>query len=352
MVVADDGALPLPWLAPALAAALAAGHRGHALLLDAAPGNGALPLALTLAQSLLCEDTAPAQAACGRCAACRLVQARVHPDLFVLLPQALRREHDWPLADDREADDGKRKPSRQVRVGEIRGLVDWVTRTASRGRGKVAVVHPADAMNPAAANALLKTLEEPPSGTRIVITAADPARLLPTVASRCQTVALHAPAAATAQAWLAAQGVTGGEVLLAAAGGRPLDAQALAGAGIDAAAWARLPAAVARGDAAALSGWPVPAIVDALAKLCHDAMAQAVGTAPRFFPPGAVPRGATLPALVDWQRDLLRLARNDEHPWHEPLLVDALVAAAAAVLGSAPPPSSPVAQRRFATLPR
>ncbi|MBE0549226.1 MAG: DNA polymerase III subunit delta', partial [Rubrivivax sp.] len=172
MVVDAAGTLPLPWLAEPLAAALAT-HRGHALLVHGAAGVGALPFALVLAQAWLCEDTAPAAARpCGRCGSCRLVQSHVHPDLLVLLPETLRRAHDWPLADDKgEGEDAKRKPSRQIRINEVRSLIDWSTRTSARGRGKVAVLHPAEALNAQSANALLKTLEEPPAGTRLVLTA-------------------------------------------------------------------------------------------------------------------------------------------------------------------------------------
>ncbi|HLL18035.1 MAG TPA: DNA polymerase III subunit delta', partial [Rubrivivax sp.] len=155
MVVNAEGELPLPWLAGPLAQALAS--PGHALLLHAPPGNGALELAATLAQACLCEST-EAGRPCGRCGSCRLVHSRLHPDLFVLLPQALRREHGWPLVDDKpDSDDSKRKPSRQIRIDEVRALIDWSTKTSARGRGKVALLHPAEALNPQAANALLKT---------------------------------------------------------------------------------------------------------------------------------------------------------------------------------------------------
>jgi DNA polymerase-3 subunit delta' len=69
----------------------------------------------------------------------------------------------------------------------------------------------------------------------------------------------------------------------------------------------------------------VPRVVDALLKLCHDALARAAGAAPRYFPAASVP-SAGVNALLAWQRSLLRVARHDEHPWHEGLLVDALVA--------------------------
>lgn len=326
LVVGDDGVLPLPWLAAPLADALAR-QRGHALMLHGAAGIGTLPFGLVLAQAWLCEaESTSAPRPCGRCGSCRLVQGRLHPDLFVLLPEAQRRALGWLLVDDKPEDD--KKPSRQIRIDEVRGAIDWVMKTSARGRGKVLLLHPAEAINLQAGNALLKTLEEPPAGTRVLLGVADPAHLLPTVRSRCQRLALPAPPAEQAAAWLRGQGVQGAEVLLAACADRPLDALALAQAGVDAAAWTALPQALARGQGAVLAGWPVPRTVDALLKLCHDALSLAAGGAARYFPAGSVPAGARIAALLDWQRELLRVASHDEHPWNEGLLAESLVAQA------------------------
>jgi DNA polymerase-3 subunit delta' len=328
LTVDDSGELPLPWLAAPLADVLAR-QRGHALMLHGPAGIGTLHFGLALAQAWLCEAAAApgTPRPCGRCGSCRLVQSHGHPDLFVLLPETLRQQHAWPLADDKpESEDGKKKPSKQIRIDEVRSAIDWVGKTSARGRGKVVLLHPAEALNLQAASALLKTLEEPPPGTRVLLGVADPANLLPTVRSRCQRVPLPPPTQAEATRWLAEQGVKDAEVLLAAASGRPLEAQALAAAGIDGAAWTALPRAVANGQGGALNGWPPPRAIDALLKLCHDALAIAAGAAPRYFPAAGMPRGAAIGALIDWQHELLRVARHDEHPWHEGLLLDALVA--------------------------
>lgn len=342
LVVGESGALPLPWLAEPLARALAA-QRGHATLLHAAPGVGALEFALVLAQAWLCEAAPPGTsyaAPCGRCGSCRLVHSHGHPDLLVLMPETLRREKAWPLVDDKiEGDDAERKPSRQIRIDETRSLVDWVYKTSSRGRGKVVVLHPAEALNAHSANALLKTLEEPPAGTRLLLTAGDPSLLLPTVRSRCQNLVLPAPTAASASEWLAGQGIAEPAVLLAACSGRPLDALALAQAGVGADVWSNLPQAVARGHIAAFAGWPMPRVLDALHKLCHDAMARAAGGPTRFFAADRLPAAADLDKLAAWQQELARVARHDEHPWNEGLLLDALVTAGAAALAGGKRPS-------------
>lgn len=331
-VVGIDGELPLPWLAAPLADVLAS-QRGHALLLHATPGAGALHFALALAQAWLCEAVPGIRQPCGRCGSCRLVQSHVHPDLQVLLPEFLRREHDWPLAGDKPAgEDDRRKPSRQIKVDDVRDLIDRVHCTTARGRGKVVLLHPAEALNAQSANALLKTLEEPPEGTRLLMTTADPALLLPTVLSRCQRIALPDMPVIDAEGWLAAQGIGEPGVLLAACSGRPLEALALARGGVDARVWSALPAAMARGQGGAFAGWPIPRVLDALHKLCHDAMAVACGARPRFFAADRMPAAAPLPALAAWSRELDRVARHDDHPWNEPLLVDMLVQAASRAL--------------------
>lgn len=340
-VVGDDGALPLPWLAQPLAQALAAA-RSHALLLRCSPGAGALGLALTLAQTLLCDSRAASGAggwACGRCASCRLAQAQSHPDLFVLLPEQDRRDSGWLLRDDKhegdEGKEGKRKASRQIRIDDVRGLLDWVTKTSARGRGKLAVLHPAEALNPHAASALLKTVEEPPAGTRIVFTCSDAQHLLPTIRSRCQLVAVPPLPPGDVARWLAAQGVLEPGVLLAACDGRPLDALAWHQRGIDAARWSALPADLGAGRPGVAGGSAVAEAVAMLLKVCHDATAAAVGAAPRYLPAARLPAGLALPALVRWQRELLELAAAAEHPWHEALAIDALVAGARRALQGA-----------------
>jgi DNA polymerase-3 subunit delta' len=208
-------------------------------------------------------------------------------------------------------------------------------------------------LNLQSANALLKTLEEPPPGTRLVLTCTDPALLLPTVLSRCQRQRLAEPPPDQAAAWLAGQGVADradAQVLLAACSGRPLDALALVQAGVSAADWAALPAAVAAGNAGALAGWPLPRALDTLHKLCHDAMACATGAAPRYFPAGRVPAHGQPVLLSAWAKELDRVARNDDHPWHEMLLLEALVRQAAQALAPAPALQRR-ASSRLATLP-
>ena len=117
----------------------------------------------------------------------------------------------------------------------------FAQQTSSRGGAKVVVIYPAERMNPASANTLLKTLEEPPGRARFVLASAAPQRLLPTVRSRCQSLRVPLPALDVAAGWLAARQVVQPEVLLAAAGGQPLEAHERLALGVDAPAWLRLP---------------------------------------------------------------------------------------------------------------
>ena len=332
--VGRDGALPLPWLADAVQRATALAG-AHALLIHGPAGAGHLDLGLVLAQAALCEQTLAAGAAlpatgCGRCASCHLVATRVHPDLLLVVPELLRVQLGWAEEDDSKPTKTDAKPSKDIKVEQIRQAIDWCRHTSGRGRGKVLLLHSADALNAVAANALLKTLEEPPGRLRLFLTSQDPERLLATVRSRCQRLPLHLPAPALAMTWLDKQGQTDAAPLLQAAGGSPLEALAWGQEGLNAALLAALPRQVAAGDPTLLAGRAVPRVVDLLLRLSHDAQVLAAGGEPRFFAAAHMPSGVDLAALLAWQDVLMRTARHDEHPWNAGLLIESLLSQAAA----------------------
>lgn len=342
-MVGADGQLPLPWLGVPLQQALRT-QRGHALLVHGAPGTGQFEMALCLAQAWLCEGDASAQP-CGTCASCHLVQAHSHPDLLVMLPEALRAALGWGEADEGDEGEGgkssKAKPSKEIKVEAVRTAVSFAQSTSARGRCKVVLVHPAERMNAIAANTLLKTLEEPPGIARFVLSCGAPDALLPTIRSRCQAVALGLPPADAASRWLAAHKVAQPEVMLAAAGGQPLEALEWVNEGVDAVTWMRLPRQVAAGEAGSLAAWPLPRLLDALQKLCHDAMSLACGAAPRYFPVASLPTGAALPALAAWSKALRDTQRHAEHPWNMPVMVESLVLQARQALAAPTPARGP-----------
>jgi DNA polymerase III subunit delta' len=345
-MVDTEGSLPLPWLEQPLSEALRT-RRAHALLVHGPQGVGQFELALALAQAWLCDAPdapVPKTRGCGVCAACRLVQARSHPDLLVVLPEALREALGW--ASDSPGDDvaagSKAKPSKEIKVDAVRAIVAFAQTSSARGRGKVVVLHPAERMNAVAANTLLKTLEEPAGDSRFVLSSAAPDALLPTIRSRCQALALAVPPADVALAWLTEQGVARPEVLLAATGGQPLEALDWAGQGVDADLWASLPRIVVRGESAALSNWPLPRLVNALQKLCHDLLCRAVGAQPRFFAELPVVPASRLPAVSEWARALTLAARHAEHPWNAGLMAEALLQQGqAALMAKASAPARP-----------
>ena len=336
-MVGAGGQISLPWLAAPLQAALAT-QRSHALLVLGPRGVGQFDLSLALAQGWLCEG-ATLPRPCGGCAACKLVLARSHPDLLVLLPEALREPLGWGMAGSEEGDApassdaaAKRKPSKDIRIDEVRLAVAFAQTTSARGRAKVVVLHPVERMNMTSANALLKTLEEPAGAARLVLSTSAPESLLPTIRSRCQVVPLRLPDVDVAATWLAARDVAQPTVLLAATGGQPQEALQWAGEGVTADTWLALPGQLLRGEAGTLGGWPLPRLIDMLQKLCHDLLRLSVGAAPRYFPAAALGSGATLERLNRWAVALRGQVHHAEHPWNASLMVDALVEQARAAM--------------------
>jgi DNA polymerase-3 subunit delta' len=339
-VVADDGLLPLPWLAAPLGEVLRT-QRGHALLVHGPQGIGQFELAFCLAQTWLCERLpAATQAAtsavpaCGQCASCRLVQAHSHPDLLILVPEAYREA--LGLSEDPSDTDkaSKAKPSKDIKVESVRLAVQFAQTTSARGRGKVVLIHPAERMNTIAANTLLKTLEEPPGQARFILSCGSPDELLPTIRSRCQAVPLRLPDPVLARDWLAQHKVAQPEVLLAGAGGQPLEALQWSREGVDAVTWTRLPKQLAAGESGSLATWPLPRLLDALHKLCHDALCLTCGAEPRYFPRAAMPRAVSVEALNAWSKALTRTLRHAEHPWSMPVMVESLVQQAQSALST------------------
>ncbi|MEO8739493.1 MAG: DNA polymerase III subunit delta' [Casimicrobiaceae bacterium] len=209
-----------PWLRAIEASTVAERERWpHALLLAGPRGIGKRLLALHLAQALLCEAPLPTGAACGSCVGCNLVMRGTHPDLRLIEPIIYNDEGDATSVD-------------SITVEPIRELVDFALLSSHRGRAKVAVIAPAEALNGAAANALLKTLEEPPAGTYLMLVTHQPGRLPATLVSRCRRLPLAHPDAAVAEPWLTERGVANAAVVLAQVGGAPWRALEIADADV------------------------------------------------------------------------------------------------------------------------
>jgi len=185
---------PPPWLAPSwrmLAEAIGSGRIHHALLFASPRGYGKRALAGAFATSLLCQQRKADGSACGTCRSCLLVAAGSHPDLARVTFEI--------------RDDGR--PRTELTVDQLRALGARLSLASQFGGWQIALIDPADAMNPNAANALLKTLEEPSTNTVIALIADDPSRLPPTIRSRCQKIDLPMPTRDQALAWLRSRGV-------------------------------------------------------------------------------------------------------------------------------------------------
>ncbi len=316
-----------PWIQAQLGQLLSL--RGHAWLLQGPSGLGQYPLAMALASAWLCE--APVEeGACGTCGSCHSIEVRTHADLFVLMPETVMLQLGWPLSEKAqgELDKKERKPSKEVRVDAMRDAVEFSQRTSARGRGKVVLIFPADRMNTVTANALLKTLEEPPGDVRFVLATEAAHQLLPTVRSRCLTHTMQWPAAPDAMALLIANGMAepDARALLRASGQRPDNALQLHQRGVTSALWSQLPRNLASGNLAAFADWAAADLVDALQKLCHDLLVVAAGGSPRFYEKADLPRRTDFHTLAQWWRDLSQTARTVEHPFNAGLFLEALVA--------------------------
>lgn len=210
--------------------ALAAGRLPHALLFQGAEGTGKADAALALAAAIQCEAGGPD--ACGECGPCLKVRKNLHPDVL-RITRLPKRETAAP-ADEPEEDEGEddadgKELRRVITVDQIREMAEHASFAPREGRARVFVIDPADRMNVAAQNALLKTLEEPPGGATIVLVSSRPHALLPTVRSRCLAVRFRTMTSSDLASLLVARGMGPEEARerAALAEGRPRIALAL-----------------------------------------------------------------------------------------------------------------------------
>ena len=202
-----SAAIPLPWQAEAwrqLVESRRQGRLSHALLLGGPEGLGKSLLAEVLARTLLCREPTESGHACGGCRDCRLFEAGTHPDFHRIAPE---------------------EGSSQIRIEAIRGLLDDSTLVVGEARARIFLIDPAHAMGMAAANALLKTLEEPPAGIHLLLVSSHPERLPVTIRSRCRQLNFRVPPAGEAAAWLRQAAGLDDErarLLLELAGGGPV----------------------------------------------------------------------------------------------------------------------------------
>jgi DNA polymerase-3 subunit delta' len=311
----------------------------HAVLLVGQRGAGKFALAHAFAAGLLCESPRPDGGACGTCHPCNWVATGGHPDFRLLQPEALAEEDEVPSGDERK----KEKASQQITIAQVRGLDDFLAVGTHRAGLRVVLIHPAEAMNRNTANALLKSLEEPPPGTLFLLCCSEPLRLLPTIRSRCQAVAVNPPPAAVSERALAAAGVADPGRWLALAGGSPMLAADLAVSARD--GWpdllTRQLLVSADIDPSRLAGdlekilkesrgrLPLRAIVEFMQKWLIDLNLAAHGMALRYFPLqqatiGQLAGGLDPLRLARGYRALLERRRASEQPLNVRLFLEGL----------------------------
>ena len=313
----------------------------HSLLMAGPRGLGKFDLARLFAASLLCEAPLANGEACNHCPACNWLSQGNHPDFRLLQPDALAETDSDDSGEGKEAKESGKKASQQITIDQVRGLDDFLHVGTHRQGLRVVIVCPAEAMNRSTANALLKTLEEPAPGTLFLLVSNEPERLLPTIRSRCQSVAVPLPSVERSKAWLTAAGTTGGERWLALAGGAPLLAAELGasgerllidallghlgrGAALDPLAAAAVLEKIVKAEK---GGTPMKRLMEWAQKWFVDMSLAASGLPVRYFVDESK-QIAGLVARTDAQRVLafarktLQYKRHSEHPLNSRLFLE------------------------------
>jgi DNA polymerase-3 subunit delta' len=187
----------------------------HALLLRGRAGTGKHEFALNLSQALLCSQANTEHAACGKCPSCIWFAEGGHPDFRLISSEDAETTEETP----------KKKTAKksQISVLQIRQLIDYLSLSSHQFNSRrIILISPAETLNIASANALLKMLEEPPANTLFLLVTSQPQRLLATIISRCQAIDMPLPNRSDALSWLTSQHITHAETVLAYAGGAPL----------------------------------------------------------------------------------------------------------------------------------
>jgi len=317
------------WHDDAWRLAQAAVARGaHALLIAGARGLGKGEFALRLAAGYLCGSRSGDGVACGKCASCHWLNAGTHPDFALIEPRTEESEEDKTSS----SMTGRGRP---ITVDQIRQLADFMTLTAHGRAGKTVVIRPAESMHAAAANALLKNLEEPPPGVLFLLVTDRSALLLPTVRSRCLQIPIRLHDRAMAERWLAREGCAEPALQLALCGGAPVEALAISRD----TTWGRRREFLGRlagtsSDAVALAesvrDVPPPVVLGWLQKWTFDLLFVSACGRVRYHVDmhdklGACARRSSPLALSRIHRELLSLQRHAQHPLNPRLFLEQML---------------------------
>lgn len=303
----------------------------NALLIKGAQGIGKLELAQNFAQSLLCESPLQSGLPCCECDACRWFEQGTHPDFRSIQPDALN------VADEGSEKESGKKPSREIGVDQIRALAGFANLSAHRGGYRIVLFHPAESMNNNAANALLKTLEEPTEKLLFLMVTHKPQQLLPTILSRCLSFSVATPSRELGLAWLKQQGVDHPENALAQSGFAPLQALHWAEEGEGTEERNILLAEIQRPmqlDALALAEKlqrsPAVLVIHCLQQWCYDLASSKLAGRARYFPQQLETLqklSFNMPAirLLRFQKELLTAKREAYHPLNSKLQFESIL---------------------------
>ena len=306
------------------------------MLLTGPSGIGKRAFAQAIAARLLCESPTSA-GACDACPSCHWLAGSNHPDFRYLRPESeVEAESDAPTGE-------KKKASRQIRIDQIRELEDFVFVGSHRGGARVVVIEPAEAMNSAAQNALLKILEEPSSDVYFIFVSSEGRWLLPTILSRCRVIKLPKPTFAEASEWLTRADEKEALELLSLMGGAPLRALAESQSGRGAAFKAVLAGLVEPGsDPLSLAsrwegqlqikdeaGLSMESLIDVVQKWVFELAQQKLAGRGRYFRDRArvierLAGGATAGGLIRCYNDLVKMRSLASHPLNPKLYLEEL----------------------------
>lgn len=302
----------------------------HALLFRGQEGTGKLDFTVALAHALLCQSPLPSGHACGTCPSCNWLAQSHHPDFRLLTPEQESDNEEGVVAASTS------RKSQQISIAQIRDLSTFLELSSHQSGGyRVVLIHPAEALNPASANALLKILEEPSAGVIFLLVSHQPQRLLPTILSRCHKIDMPVPPQEIALDWLKQQNVKDAEKHLAYAGGSPL--LALKQASENTSALEDIAKSLAHGakldpfaTAAVCARQGMAIAIQALQKWVYDLADMRLTGEIRYHVPyrsalQALAKGVDLNLLFELQRKLDQARKSASHPLNSELQLENLL---------------------------
>jgi DNA polymerase-3 subunit delta' len=300
----------------------------HALLLHGNSGIGKFDFAQSLAQSLLCLSPHADGEPCGACASCSWYAQGNHPDFRLLTP-----EQDTDTESEASASKKTTKKSQQISVVQVRELAEFLSLSSHQSSGlRIVLIHPAEALNAASANALLKMLEEPPDGVVFILVSHQLKRLLPTIISRCHKIDMPIPEKSVALAWLQQQGLADAAARLDYAGGAPLSVMRTLEQGVcsfnsELFLQGRKLDPFIAASAAVTQGMELA--IDSLQKWAFDLLSCQLAGKVRYHNQHAdalqaLVKGVDLGLLLEFQRKLNEAKRSAQHPLNNELQLEAI----------------------------